>query len=196
MAHIARVESNLDADAFLSTDQRTFGDGWRYELIDGQIVGQASPSPEHARILAGLMRALGNRLSGGKSGCYPETGSGAVPERQQRNTALIPDAMIRCGELPRVTFEIISPSELRDWQARDKKRRDIQDVEGVTEIVELYQKQLAIHVYRMSADGTWTFHSEGGTDAVLDLLAAGGHLTIPLTEIYEFAMPMDNGDPE
>jgi hypothetical protein len=117
-----------------------------------------------------------------------------VPERKQRNTARIPDAMIRCGELPRTTFEIISPSELRDWQARDKKRRDIQDVEGVTEIVELYQQQLAVHIYRKGSDGTWTFQSEGGPEAVLDLFATGERLSIPLPEIYEFAMPLDSGE--
>jgi Uma2 family endonuclease len=195
MAHIAPIQSGLKADEFLTTDQHTFGGAWRYELVDGEIMGHAAPSPAHARILAGLMRALGNRLSGSKTGCYPETGSGAVPERKQRNTARIPDAMIRCGELPRTTFEIISPSELKDWQARDKKRRDIQDVEGVTEIVELYQRQLAIHIYRKGADGIWSFQSEGGTDAVLDLFATGEHLSIPLPEIYEFAMPLDSGDP-
>jgi Uma2 family endonuclease len=189
MAHIARIPSNLSANEFLSTDQRAFGDAWRYELIEGEIVAHATPSPRHGRILAGLMRAIGNRLSGNKNGCYPESGSGAVPEREQSSTARIPDAMIRCRELPRVTFEIISPSELKDWQARDKKRRDVQDVESVNEIVEIYQEQLAVHVYRKGTDGKWDFQSEGGDNAVLNLFADRERLSIPLSEIYEFAMP-------
>ncbi len=191
MAHISRVLSTITAESFLNTDQRSFGPAWRYELIDGQIVAQAAPSPKHGRILAGLMRALGNRLSGNKNGCYPEAGSGAAPEREQHNTARIPDAMIRCKELPRVTFEIISPSELKDWQARDKKREDLQDIEGVTEIVEIYQEQMALHVYRRTATGTWDFSQEGGPTAVLNLFCAGEQMSIPLTEIYEFAMPAD-----
>jgi Uma2 family endonuclease len=191
MAHIARIPSSLTADEFLAIDPHIFGDAWRYELIDGVIVGQAATSPRHARILAGLIGALVKRLSGNKSDCFPESGSGAVPERKQRNTARIPDAMIRCGELPRVTFEIISPSELTHWRNRDRKRRDLQDVEGVTEMVEIYQDQLAIHVYRKGTDGKWDFQSEGGADAVLDLFATGDRLSIPLPEIYEFAMPVD-----
>jgi Uma2 family endonuclease len=189
MAHLCPIQSGLKADEFQSTDQRAFGDAWRYELTDGEIVGVAAASPAHARILAGLMRALGNRFSGSRTGCYPEAGSGAVPERKQRNTARIPDAMIRCGELPRTICENISPSELKDWQAREKKRRDIQDVEGVVEIVDIYQQQLAIPIYRKGTDATWAFQSEGGREAVLELFATGERLCIPLSEIYEFAMP-------
>jgi Uma2 family endonuclease len=196
MPHIARIPSSLTADEFLATDQHTFGAAWRYELVDGEIIALAAPSPAHARILAGLMKALGNRLSGSKSGCYPETGSGAVPERKQRNTARIPDAMIRCGDLPRTTFEIVSPSELKDWRGRDKKRRDVQDAEGVVEIVEIYQDQLAVHIHRKRADNTWSLEAEGGNDAILTLFGTGEQLSIPLTEIYEFAMPPDDADPE
>jgi Uma2 family endonuclease len=192
MTYTARIPSQLTADQFLGTDQSTFGNAWRYELVEGEIIGHPAPSPEHGRILAGLMRALGNRLSGNKNGCYPEVGSGAVPERKQRNTARIPDAMIRCQDLPRVTFEIISPSELKDWRQRDRKRRDVQNTDGVTEIVEICQRQLAVHIYRKGETGAWTFHSIDGTDAVLDLWATGEPLSIPLTEIYEFAMPADD----
>ena len=125
MTRVARIPSDLSADQFLETDQRAFGDAWRYELVDGAIVAQSAPSPRHAAILAGLVGALASRLKGRPNGCVSETGSGAVPAREQRNTARIPDALVRYGDHPRVTFEIISPSELRDWRARDKKRQDI-----------------------------------------------------------------------
>jgi Uma2 family endonuclease len=193
MTHIARIPSPLTDDEFLETDQHAFGEAWRYELVDGEVIGHSAPAPAHGRILAGLITALGKRLSGNKNGCFPESGSGAVPERKQRNTARIPDAMIRCSDLPRVTFEIISPSELKDWRGRDKKRRDVQDVEGVAEIVEIHQTQLAVHVYRRSANGAWTFHSIDGPDAILDLSGTGELMSIRLTEIYEFAMPADDG---
>ena len=174
------------AEEFLATDQREFGDAWRYELVDGVVIAHAAPTPEHGAILSGLTGALVTRLRGNRDSCRPETGSGAAPKTQQRSTARIPDATIRCGELPRVAFEVVSPSELRAWRERHRKRNDLQDTEGVTEIVELYQDEMAAHVYRRGADGTWSFGAIGGAEATLELRSVG--LEIPLSEIYEFAV--------
>jgi Uma2 family endonuclease len=171
------------ASEFLATDQREFGDAWRYELVDDAIIAHAAPSPDHGAILAALTTALGTRLRGRRDGCRVEAGSGAAPRTQQHSTARIPDAMIRCGEYPRVVFEIVSPSELRAWRAQNRKRRDEQDVEGVQEIVELYQGEAAAHVYRREADGKWSFDAIDGVDAVLNLKSIG--LEVPLAEIYE-----------
>ena len=173
----------LTADEFLETDQREFGGAWRYELVDGRIVAHAAPSPDHGAILSLLNAALVSRLRGHRDGCRAESGSGAVPKRQQRNTARIPDAMIRCGEHPRVVFEVVSPSELRAWKARNRKRRDEQETEGVEEIVELYQGEASAHIYRRGSDGTWSFDAIDGLDAVLALRSVG--LEIPLSELYE-----------
>lgn len=93
--------------------------------------------------------------------------------------------MIRCGEHPRVMFEVISPSELRNWTQRDARRRDLQAVDGAQEIVELYQSERACHIYRCVPDGTRSFEAQGGADAILHLLSVG--LEIPLSEIYAFA---------
>ena len=38
---------------FLAIDQDTFGSAWRYELVDGRIVGQTAPAPEHGAIISG-----------------------------------------------------------------------------------------------------------------------------------------------
>ena len=175
----------LTADEFLAKDQREFGDGWRYELVDGRIIAHAAPTPTHGAIIAGLSAALGPRLRGHAEGCRPEAGSGAAPASRQRNTARIPDAMVRCGELPRIAFEVVSASELKAWRERDRKRVDLQGVEGVREIVEVYQDEMAAHVYRKAADGSWAFEAVGGPDAVLRLASVG--LEFPLAEIYEFA---------
>jgi Uma2 family endonuclease len=185
----AAAQTSLTAEAFLATDQSQFGSAWRYELVDGRIVGYAAPAPAHGAILAGLAVALGARLRGSPDGCRPEIGSGAAPRHQQRATARIPDATIRCGDLPRVVFEVVSPSELRTWHARDRKRRDLQEVEGVMEIVEIYQDEPAIHVYRREAEGTWSFDAIGGLASELSLRSVP--LSIPMAEIYEFASPGD-----
>jgi Uma2 family endonuclease len=178
-------EQGWTAERFIATDQHLFGDAWRYELVDGRIVAHAAPSPEHGAILAGLTTALGGRLRGNPDGCRPESGSAAVPRSAQRSTARIPDALIRCGEYPRVMFEVISPSELRNWTERDAKRRDLQAVEGAQEIVELYQAEPACHIYRRRPDGAWIFEAQAGSDAILQLPSVG--LAIPLSDIYAFA---------
>ena len=119
-------EQEWTTERFLATDQHEFGDAWRYELVDGRIVAHVAPSPEHGAILAGLTGALASRLRGNPNSCRPESGSGAVPRSAQHATARIPDALIRCSEHRRVMFEVISPSELRNWTERDAKRRDLQ----------------------------------------------------------------------
>jgi Uma2 family endonuclease len=171
------------ADEFLQVDQYEFGPAWRYELVSGRIVAHAAPTPDHGAIVVNLSAALKSRLRGHPSGCRPEAGSGAAPKRQQRDTSRIPDVIVRCGEHPRVVFEIISPSELRHWRQRDQKRRDLQEVEGIAEIVEVYQADAAIHIYRRAADGSWPFEAIGGLTASLRLESVG--LEIPLAEIYE-----------
>jgi Uma2 family endonuclease len=185
MSTTARTDdSTWTAEEFLRTDQHEFGDAWRYELVDGQIIAHAAPSPDHAAILSGLTAALANRLRGSQDGCRPEAGSRAAPRTQQRATARIPDATVRCGDLPRVVFDVVSPSELRAWRAGNQRRRHLQDVAGVQEIVEIYQDEASVHVYRHEDGGQWSFDAIDGLDAVLHLRSVG--LDIPLSEIYEF----------
>ena len=67
----------MTAEEFLATDQSEFGPAWRYELVDGQPVAQASPTPDHCAVTANLATAIGQRLKGNP--CRAEAGSGAVP---------------------------------------------------------------------------------------------------------------------
>ncbi len=180
-----RFEKAWTADEFIAQDQHDFGDAWRYELVDGQILAHAAPAPEHGAILTGLGGALVNRMTAMPRGCRPETGSAATPRSAQQNTARIPDLVIRCGEHPKVSFEVVSPSEIRDWRGRDLKRQHMQAVEGMREIVELFQEDYAVHVYRLSTEGAWTFEALGGAEAILHLESVG--LSIPLAEIYLLA---------
>ena len=185
MEAIAIPERQWTADEFMVTDQRAFGDAWRYELVEGRIVAHAAPAPDHGAIIAGIIAGLARRLP---SRCRPEAGSAAAPKTKQRNTARIPDVIVRCGELPTIAFEIVSPSEIRDWRGRDLKRRHVQAVEGIREIVEIYQDDYAAHVYRARPDGTWLFESLGGAGDVLRLGSIG--VAVPLPEIYAFvALP-------
>lgn len=184
----ARDTRFLDADAFLRADQSAFGRAWRYELVRGRIVAHAAPSPDHGIILANLARELGNRLKDHRE-CWPEIGSGAVPRYEQRDTARIPDGMIRCGKHPRVMFDVVSPSELQHKRDRDLRRSDLQAVEDVQEIVEIYQDEMLAHAYRRQEAG-WVFQSIAGTEAEIALPSVG--IGVPLAALYlrvELAAP-------
>ena len=72
MGDLARMADKVwTAEEFLRTDQRIFGDAWRYELVDGRIVGHAAPTPAHAKIVAALTGALTAQMTG-EDGCFPE----------------------------------------------------------------------------------------------------------------------------
>ena len=177
----ARDSQFLDAEAFLRTDQSVFGDAWRYELVRGTIIAHAAPSPEHGVILGNLAAALHGRLRGHPE-CRAEIGSGAVPQYERRDTARIPDAMIRCAKYPRVIFEVVSPSELQHKRQWDQKRADLQAVEGVMEIVEIFQDEMLAHVYRRQEAG-WVFESVSGTGA--DMVLSSVDISVPLAGLYE-----------
>jgi Uma2 family endonuclease len=177
----ARGSQFPDADAFLRTDRSAFGNAWRYELVHGAIVAHATPSPEHGVILSNLSYELNGRLRNHPE-CRSEVGSGAAPQYEQRDTARIPDAMIRCGQHPRVLFEVVSPSELRHKRQWDQKRADLQAVEGVLEIVEIYQDEMLAHAYRRQ-DAGWVFESIAGPEAQVALPSVG--IAVPLAALYE-----------
>lgn len=80
-------------------------------------------------------------------------------------------------------FEVLSPSELRKWRERDRKRLDEQDIAGVEEIIEIYQSEPAIHIYRRES-GHWVFEPVGGLEATLQLRSVA--LSISLREIYRY----------
>lgn len=177
----ARDSQFLDAEAFLRTDQSAFGSAWRYELVRGTIVAHAAPSPEHGVIVGNLAREIGNRMRG-HSECRLEIGSGALPQFERRDTARIPDAMVRCSKHPRVIFAVVSPSELQHKRRWDQKRADLQAVEGVTEIVEIFQDEMLVHVYRRQ-DAGWVFEWIAGPEAEIVLSSVG--IVVPLTALYE-----------
>jgi Uma2 family endonuclease len=150
----------------------------------GRIVAHAAPGPEHGAILVNLAAELRDRLRGHSE--RAEVGSGAVPRYERLDTARIPDATIRCGKLPRVLFEVISPSELNHKRQWDQKRSDLQVVEGVLEIIEIFQDEMLVHAYRRR-DDIWTFESIAGDEAEVALTSVG--FSVPLAALYERVLP-------
>lgn len=91
----------------------------RHEFLDGVILGMAGGSPEHARLAASVVAALGQKLAGKRCAVFSE----ALRVRAlATGFAGYPDVTVVCGELerdpenahtvtnPSVVVEVLSPS--------------------------------------------------------------------------------------
>src|SRR5690242_18859158 len=121
MAEAARRRQRLTVDEFLALD---FGDDRRYELIDGEPVAQASPSPEHSTIQSALDRHIGNALERRNlrdgTACRPMTEAGIptpldpVHNWRQADIAVTCEPHVRgrkYTQSPILLVEILSPED-------------------------------------------------------------------------------------
>ncbi len=177
-----RMPVPISVEEFLVTDQAVFGPAWRYELIDGQPVAQASPSPEHAAIIVNLGAALKPLLAGWP--CRAEAGSAAIPRHKSNDRARVPDLMVRCSGKPTVLFEVVSPSDERSQAEKAERYRDLRNVDGVQEIVEVEQDEFVCRVHRLRSeiDG-WQMDYVSGADSTLHVASLG--ISVSLRVIYE-----------
>jgi Uma2 family endonuclease len=174
----ANLADNWTAESFLIADQDQFGPMWRYELVDGRIIGRPAKSDRQATILTNLAAVLKGGLIYGAAA----VGSGVVPQNQERPTVRIPDGTILCNHLPRAVFDVVSLADSLDWQAWDYRRAQLQEVDDVQEIFEICPDQMAARAYRKTSDGTWQFASIRD-NSKLDVTSAG--ISFPLDKLYE-----------
>jgi Uma2 family endonuclease len=172
----------LDAEAFLTMDQTEFGPAWRYELVDGQPVAQAAPSPDHAAIIANLSAAVAEALRGIPS-CRGEAGSGVVPRRKPADRARIPDFTIRYSGKPVILFEVLSPSDSFGRRSYHERMQDLMNVEGAEEIIEIAQNDYVLRRYRRDQERWIILPPLIGAEATLPLESIG--ITLPVAALYE-----------
>jgi Uma2 family endonuclease len=92
-------ERRLTVEEFLAADPSDFGPAWRYELVDGVPVAQASPSDDHGAIMSNLATRLTLALEGNPD-CRAETTTAAIPRNRPRPTARTPDVCPARGRRP------------------------------------------------------------------------------------------------
>ena len=164
----------LSADQFMRTDQRAFGDAWRYELIDGRPVAMAPPAQEHGIILSSLVGAMRAALAASGLPCVSAVGVGVRPANAPDRKVLIPDALVLCRDKDRrrpvVLFEVLSPSN--KGAEYDERREDLKAVEGVEEIVEIKQDSVEARIHRRHED-MWQVTEVRGGNAELELRSLG-----------------------
>jgi Uma2 family endonuclease len=159
------------------------GTDTRYELIDGQVVAMAPPSPRHGALTGQLARLIGNGL---KPPCRVIVEAGIVtPDRP--DTYLQADLAVSCRPLdqqerhvaePLLVVEVVSPSTVR--HDRGVKVDRYRELASVQEILLVASEERRVQLWRREG-GRWSVEDVIG-DATLRLESQ--ELTIPLADLY------------
>lgn len=169
----------------------------KWELVDGYperrsnrwfydpVNDMAGATRAHNRIVANLIRHLGNRLAGGLCTPYPSD----IKLRTGKSNARYPDVTVEYGTAPndsllvaeaRVLFEVLSASNTFPEQI--KLLDDYQATAAVQQIVWIEQDHTFALVWTREGEG-WRRDEVRGVDAALELDSIG--LVLPLAEVYE-----------
>ena len=106
--------------------------------------------------------------------CRAEAGSAAIPRHKSNDRARVPDLMVRCSGKPTVLFEVVSPSDEKSQAEKAERYRDLRNVDGVQEIVEVEQDEFVCRVHRLRSeiDG-WQMDYVSGADSTLHVASLG-----------------------
>lgn len=169
----------------------------KWELVDGYAVrrserwwfdpvtGMAGATAAHNRVVANLIRHLGNRLAGGPCWAAPSD----LKARSPTGSARYPDVTVECGRPdpnsllsaePRVLIEVLSPSNTLPEQLR--LLDDYQAIAAVQQIVFLEQASPSLLSWTRAGDA-WPRLAVEGLEAVLEMPSLDAAL--PLSEIYD-----------
>jgi Uma2 family endonuclease len=170
----------LSLAEFLDWDD---GTDTRYELIDGQVLAMAPPSPRDGALTAQLARLIGNGL---RPPCRVIVEAGIVtPDRP--NTYLQADLAVSCRPLnqqerhipePILVVEVVSPSTVR--HDRGVKVDRYRELESVQEILLAASEERRVQLWRREGE-RWSVEDViGDATARLESLA----LVIPLADLY------------
>ena len=167
------------------TDARPDEEKW--ELIDGEPILNASPSPIHQWIVGNLLIALGNRAREGRATWAALPGLGVRVSdinRPEPDVLVVPRASLLGDPTGRdrkeviVAFEVLSPStEDRDLRW---KRKAYASLSSLTHYVVIAQDAVEVVVFGREAD--FAERRLRSTGETLDLPALG--ISLPLSEIY------------
>jgi Uma2 family endonuclease len=174
------ADLKLSLAEFLEWDD---GTDIRYELIDGQVVAMAPPSPRHSVLTGRLARLIGAGL---RPPCEVFVEAGIVtPDRP--DTYLQADLAVSCRPPrpedrdvaePILVIEVESPGTAR--HDRGVKVDRYRELPSVREILLVASQERRIQLWRRDGE-RWSVEDVIG-DATLRLESV--ELTTPLTELY------------
>jgi Uma2 family endonuclease len=160
----------------------------KHEYFEGEIIALAGASLAHNRIVANIMRAVGNILNGGLCEILPSDIRITTPSE---TAYMYPDATIVCGQPemadnkfdtlrnPKIIFEVLSPST-RDHD-RTKKFFFYRQIPSFQEYILIDSTEHFVEVARRGEED-WAFVGVADPEGYLPLLSIKAHL--PLRYIY------------
>ncbi|HYC89399.1 MAG TPA: Uma2 family endonuclease [Thermoanaerobaculia bacterium] len=132
-------------------------DGWRYELVEGELRRMSPAGAKHGAIIARILVRLGSHVEAHGLGQVYSSDTGFVLARNP-DTVLAPDVgyvgrerVVENDEFfpgpPDVAFEVISPSD-RYTEVEEKKDRYLSA--GTPAVVVVDPRRLEVQVHRTS----------------------------------------------
>ncbi|WP_207459637.1 Uma2 family endonuclease [Azospirillum sp. SYSU D00513] len=192
MGEAARKRPVTTVEEFLELE---FGDDRRYELIDGEVVAQASPSPEHGTIQSALDRHIGNALDARNKRdgmrCRSLTEAGIPTPLDPKHNWRQADIAATCEPhvpgsrfttAPTLLVEILSPED----EAKQRAKLHVYGaLPSVREILFVDSRCIRAEIHRRQPDGTWPLEPEIVVgDEPLRLESCG--LEVPLSACSPF----------
>ena len=159
----------------------------RWQLVDGQPVAMAPPSPDHGLIQSECVTLLNMHLRD-RSPCRVFTTPGVVPALQTTTNERLPDLAVTCSNRrdprivpdPVVLVEILSPGNEAQTRANVWAYTTI---ESVQEILLFHSTRIGGELLRRGPDGAWPREPQTiAVDGMIELVSIG--FTAPLRAFY------------
>ena len=162
---------------------------FKSEFYRGEVFAMAGASIEHNRIVANLVREVGNALKDGECEIFP---SDLRVRVDPSGLYTYPDAVVVCGDAefadesndtvtnPAVLFEVLSEST--EAYDRGPKASMYRDISSLRELVLVAQDRISVECYVRQDDGRWMFGETTKIDAEVSL--ASLNIRVAAAEIY------------
>ncbi|BDA84446.1 hypothetical protein Sa4125_19880 [Aureimonas sp. SA4125] len=192
----ARSEK-MTADAFY-TWAESWGEGERYELVEGLAYRLQCERVSHAETKAAVWLALRNAIAGAQLDCraFPDGVSVRISDHNVRD----PDVVVQCGHYdsnslfapnPVVVVEVISPSSVKTDV--DRKLIDYFSVMSILHYMIVYGDDgRIVHHFRSSAGATIETRILG-REAIIELSPPG--LVVAAADFFVDPAPEDASAP-
>jgi Uma2 family endonuclease len=186
----AQAQPRLTPEQYLDAERAA---EFRHEYYNGHIYAMSGGSYQHAQIIGGLVRELGNALKKRPCSVVP---SDLRVRVSPEGLYTYPDVVVICGDPcfaddrrdtllnPALIVEVLSPST--EAYDRGFKSAQYRTVESLEEYALVSQAEPRVEVFRRQSGGHWLFSEAIGIDAVCHFESLD--CAVPLAEIYAKVM--------